>query len=223
MMRGIIFDMDGVLFPTEELKFRAYAKVFADVYGVRITDTRERLGVTELLATKIFFKQAGIPFIEHEANHLISAKRISYYDIISSENFFPLPGALQFLRVLKDSNQYRIGLATSSTQKATMILLERFNFGIFFDRVISLEQVRNTKPDPEIYLQAAKCLGIAPQFCIGIEDSPVGLEALHRANIKSIAVTTDLSVSGFETANLAVASLEELTLKKLTGLFAGYE
>ena len=86
-MNGIIFDMDGVLFPTEELKFKAYWKVFKDLYGIDIEETPERLGLAEVKVMELFLnrhnKQADLPKI----SELVQKKREAYYNILAKQDF----------------------------------------------------------------------------------------------------------------------------------------
>jgi len=205
--KAAIFDMDNVLFPTEALKFRAYQRVFQDVYGIRLEDTEDRVGLSEDNAFGLFLSRTGVERDAEKITDLIQAKRNAYYAILDREDFSPYPGTMGLLGGLR-SGGWKTALATMSDQRSTDSLIDRFGFRRLFDSIVSVESVRRPKPDPEIYLISAVRLGAVPERCVAIEDSPAGLEAATRAGMKTIAVThgafstrrlaADLVVDGFE-------------------------
>jgi HAD superfamily hydrolase (TIGR01509 family) len=209
IQRAAIFDMDNVLFPTEELKFRAYAQVLAERYGIRVEDTPERVGLSERAAMTFFLERYGLESQTDQVAGLIQAKRAAYYGILERTAFAPYDGARSLLAELR-CHGWKTGLATMSDGRSTETLLGRFDFRRLFDAVISVENVSRPKPDPEIYLAAAERLGVPAADCVAVEDSPTGLEAARRAGMKTIAVTNSVPYERLAGADLVVESLSQL-------------
>lgn len=218
-MNGIIFDMDGVLFPTEELKFKAYQKVFKDLYDINIQETPERLGLAEAKVMALFLnmhnKQVDLPKVPE----LIQKKREAYYSILAETDFKPLAGVEDFLKEIKASGLFKIGLATVSNQKSTDILMEIFGFRKYFDSILSLEHIEKPKPDPEIYLLSAERLGVAPKECVVFEDSLAGLESARRAGMCRIGVVAGAGVKQIGAcANLIIKDFRDINVEEVKKL-----
>ena len=211
-MLGAIFDMDGVLFPTEELKFLAYRKVFEDEFGVELTDTPQRLGLSETKAMELFLGLHNLKDGLERIPELIEKKRLTYYEILVREKFGPYEGAEDFLKQAKNSGKFKLGLATSSNRQSVDILFEKFDLRKYFDSVLTLEDIARPKPDPEIYLISARQLNIKPSGCIVFEDSNAGVEAAKRAGMKCIAVSNTAPKEQLAKADLIIAGFKNLTL-----------
>jgi len=217
-MNGIIFDMDGVLFPTEGLKFKAYAQVFKNEYGLELQDTPKRLGLSETKAMELFLEILGRPEESGDIPKLTELKREAYYKILDQENFQAYEGVENFLQQLKDSGEFKIGLATSSNRKSTDILLDRFDFRRFFETVICVEDVKEPKPSPETYLLAATKLGLKPDSCLVFEDSPAGIEAAKSAGMKCAAITNGVGEDQLNKADMVIDSFNQLDIKRIQEL-----
>jgi len=214
--------MDGVLFPTEELKFKAYQQVFRDSYGIDILETSERLGLSETRVMELFLNKHGKQTDLSKVQELILKKREAYYNILAKQDFQPTAGVEDFLKEIMASGQFKIGLATSSNQKSTDILMEKFGFGKYFDLILSLEHVNKPKPDPEIYLSSAKLLEIDPKNCVVFEDSFFGLEAAKKAGMHRVGVATGISINQIRVhADLAISDFKEIKVKEIKNLLSG--
>jgi beta-phosphoglucomutase len=189
--KGVIFDMDGVLFPTEELKFAAYQKVFHDVYGIEIEETPKRLGLSEAKVMELFLKKYGKQGGFSKIPELIQKKREAYYTILAKYDLCPTAGVEDLLKELRNDGGFKIGLATMSNQKSMKLLMERFNLEKYFDSLLSLECVTKPKPDPEIYLLSAEQLRVHPEDCVVFEDSPPGVRAAKAAGMRCVVIATD--------------------------------
>jgi beta-phosphoglucomutase len=218
-MYGAIFDMDGVLFPTEELKFKAYEQVFKEAYGLVLADTVERLGISETDATRLFLKLNSLPADEFVIRDLIKKKRQAYLRILGEEEFAPYPGVKNFLRALQVNGQFKLALATSSEPESTEILLARFGLKFFFAIIVTAKDVIKAKPDPQIYLLAAKMLALNPDRCVVFEDSPAGIASAKSANMKCVAITTGVSAKLLLQADLITGSFKRIDEVKINELF----
>ncbi len=90
-----------------------------------------------------------------------------------------------------------------------------------FAAVVTAEDVRNGKPDPEVFLTAAARIGIPPEQCVVFEDALVGIEAAHRGGMQAVAVATTNPIDRLEPADVAVHRLDELTVDQLASRLAG--
>lgn len=216
---AIIFDMDGVLFPTEDLKFRAYQDAFKNLYNIDIKETPERLGLSETKAMELFLNIYNKQGDSSKIPELIQKKREAYYNILEKQDFSPIEGVEDLLKRIKKSGEFKIGLATSSNLKSTEILIKKFGFEKYFDSILSLEHVTKPKPDPEIYLTSAKLLGIDPSRCVVFEDSPTGLEAAKRAGMHRVGIATGISKEQIRVfSDLAINDFREISIEEIKSL-----
>lgn len=183
-IKAIIFDMDGVIFDTEMIYLKVWSDVF-EKYGYKMTKEiyASVLGTGRENVKKVFLNLFGddLPidnmYIEKDEN---LAKEI--------EKGVPLKlGAYEILEYLKENN-FKISLATSAISERAIKQLNQANIESFFDAVVCRDDVRKTKPNPEIFLKAANKLGVSPEQCIVIEDSDAGIEAAFNAGMIPIHV-----------------------------------
>jgi beta-phosphoglucomutase len=139
-------------------------------------------------------------------------KEERYRALVRQEGIAPLPGAEQWVRALR-ARGWRQAIASSAPRLNVETVEEALGFTELVDAVVAAEDVREGKPDPEVFLTAAARLGAAPGRCIVVEDAVAGLKAARRAGMRSIGVGVDPVH-----ADLAVDSLEEIRLETFVGL-----
>jgi len=188
-MKAVIFDKDGVLIETFELHFKSHYMVLAE-FGVKLKkeDLIKRYGMKISEILRDIMKQYGKNVSETTAKRMAS-KKVKIYVKLAEKGLELLPGVEEFLKFLKNKG-YKIGLASSDSKKTLLQFLKLTKTGKFFDANISGDEIKNGKPNPEIFLECAKKLRIKPEECIVVEDSVHGVEATKRAGMKCIAVTT---------------------------------
>ena len=183
-IKAVIFDMDGVIFDTEMVYLRVWSEVF-EKYGYKMTKDiyASVLGTGRENVKKVFLDTFGdeLPiddmYIEKDENLAIAI-----------EKGVPLKsGVHEILKYLKD-NDFKIALATSAVSERAFKQLRQGNIEKFFNVVVCRDEVRETKPNPEIFLKAAKKLMVEPNECIVIEDSSAGIEAAFNAGMIPIHV-----------------------------------
>lgn len=183
-IKAIIFDMDGVIFDTEMIYLKVWSEVF-EKYRYKMTKEiyASVLGTGRENVKKVFVNHFGsdLPiddmYIEKDDN---LAKEI--------EKGVPLKsGVYEILEYLKE-NDFKIALATSATSKRAFKQLKQANIENFFNAIVCRDEVRETKPNPDIFLKAADKLMVKPEQCIVIEDSSAGIEAAFNAGMLPIHV-----------------------------------
>jgi beta-phosphoglucomutase len=120
-----------------------------------------------------------------------------------------LPGSLEFISELKNAG---IKVALGSASKNTPLILERLGIGKLFDAVADGNVVRNAKPDPEVFITAAKMLGVQPEDCVVFEDAVAGVEAALNAGMRCVGIGLEKTLKD---AHFVVSGLDKISLRKL--------
>jgi len=188
-MKAVIFDKDGVLIETFGLHFKSHSIVLAE-FGVKLKkrDLTKRYGMKISEILKDILKQYGKNISEETAKKMASKKTKIYIKLVEEELKL-LPGVREFLKFLKKKG-YKIGLASSDSKETLLQFLRLTKTENFFDANIGGDEIKNGKPNPEIFLKCAKKLNVDPKDCFVVEDSVHGIKAAKRADMKTIAVTT---------------------------------
>ena len=204
--RGLILDMDGVLLDSEPLHFQACCQVLAE-YGADLTWEvyREYIG-TDAVSTFAGFKRtyelSGTPqaFIDRYDTFVLE---------ILSGGITPLPGAVQLVAEAT-RRKLPLGLASSSLRACVEATLNGLGVHKAFHAVVSGEMVQRGKPAPDIYLLAAKQIGVAPERCVVVEDSPAGVAAARAAGMYVIGVRTEsVPAAEIAAADVVLETLEQ--------------
>jgi len=208
MIKGVIFDMDGLMIDTEKLLTRFWCEA-ANLYGFNMT-MEHVLGIRSLAAKFAEPKLKGI-FGESFDYMAVRAKRIELMnDYIEKNGIEKKKGLDDLLEYLKQ-NGYSIAVATATDLKRTTAYLTRINIFDYFDKIVCASMVKSGKPEPDIYLKASEELGLSPSECIALEDSPNGIISAHRAGCKPIMIP-DLSEPDEELLKICEARLDSLDL-----------
>jgi len=178
--QGFIFDMDGVLVDSEPVHIQQEKRSYAR-YGV-VLDEKELsrfVGTTQRYmwsAIKIQYELAD------SVDHLMVQHRRQLMEAFNSTALPPMPGVRQFLATLKKSG-IPCAVASSSPRELVKLILHKAGLDPFFNEVVCGDEVKHSKPDPEIFLMAARRLGIPPSHCAVIEDSAHGVAAAKAAGM----------------------------------------
>lgn len=183
--KGIISDMDGVILDTEKLYVRFWREA-AKFYGFEMT-LNHALGIRSLSGKLAEGKLQGW-FGKAFSYEAVRQKRIELMDEFVEQNGIePKPGAQKLLAYIKE-NGYALALATATPIDRASRYLEKVGLLGYFDRIVSAREVERGKPAPDIYLCAAKRLGLKPEECIALEDSQNGIRSAHAAGCKTVMV-----------------------------------
>lgn len=215
MQHAVIWDMDGVIADTAQFHFRAWRSVFrSHKIGFIYEDFRHSFGQrNDTIIKTVLGPKTGPELID-----ALSRGKEERFRSLVSEELEAFPGVRELLRSLKKAN-YEIALASSAPLQNIELVLARLKLQRYFPVVVSAEDVKRGKPDPEIFLAAAGKLGVKPEQSAVIEDSLAGVAGARKAGMKCIAVTTTNTPKALEEADLIVASLKEVSVETIKSLW----
>ncbi|MCL2440710.1 MAG: HAD family phosphatase [Treponema sp.] len=182
---AVIFDMDGLMFDTENLTIPIWEPA-GNLFGYKITRdiVMKVIGISNKRSREVMLEEFGVDF-PYEKVHA-EFRRLVNKEI--EENGLPKKPGLDFLLDKLYAANIPFGLATSSSKATAERNLEKAGIIDKFSAITCGDEVENGKPAPDIFLLAAQRLGFAPSECVGLEDSPAGLKGLHAAGIRSIFI-----------------------------------
>jgi beta-phosphoglucomutase len=210
-LKACIFDLDGVIVDTAKYHYLAWKKL-ATMLNINFTEEdNERLkGVSRMASLDIILEIGNMVPDDKTKEEYAALKNKWYLDYINQ--MMPdeiLPGSLEFISELKNAG---IKVALGSASKNTPLILERLGIGKLFDAVADGNVVRNAKPDPEVFITAAKMLGVQPEDCVVFEDAVAGVEAALNAGMRCVGIGSEKILKD---AHLVVSGLDKMSLGKL--------
>ncbi|MFG6687376.1 beta-phosphoglucomutase [Mariniflexile sp. HNIBRBA6329] len=186
-MNGFIFDLDGVIVDTAKYHYQAW-KQLANKIGVEFSlEQNEQLkGVSRVDSLKKILHWGQKTISGEEFMALMTEKNDQYLGLIETMNEDEvLPDVSKVLNYLSKKHQK---IALGSASKNAVGILNKVNLTPFFDAIIDGNQVTHAKPDPEVFLNAAKQINIQPEQCVVFEDAVAGIQAANAANMVSIGI-----------------------------------
>jgi HAD superfamily hydrolase (TIGR01509 family) len=211
VLAAIIFDLDGVLLDSEQRWNEAKEALVREAGGTwREEAPRVMMGMSSPEWSAYLRDDLGVQRDLDAINDDVVRRMHESY-----EDGLPLlPGALETVRAL--AARWPLGLASSSNREIIDVFLERSGVGDLFGATVSSEQVARGKPAPDVYLEAAGRLGVAPYRCAAIEDSQNGIRAASSAGMRVIAIPNPAFPPGEEAlaaADRILESLDALTVE----------
>jgi beta-phosphoglucomutase len=196
-IKALIFDLDGVVVDTAKYHYLAWKKLAEELGFFFSEKDNERLkGVSRVRSLEILLEVGGIELDEKTKADLATKKNEDYLEYImkmSPEEI--LPGVIDILEAAK---QKGFKLAIGSASKNAVTILKRVDLLKYFDTVVDGNKVSKAKPDPEVFLNAAKELGVKPEECIVFEDAEAGVEAALNGNLHVVGVGDEKTLNKAE-------------------------
>lgn len=217
-IRACIFDLDGVIVDTAKYHFIAWKRL-ADQLNIRFTkkDNERLKGVSRYDSLEIILELGKVKLNQIEKDVYAGLKNKWYIDYINKMTPKEiLPGSLQFIDELKKAG---IKVAIGSASRNTPVILKRIGMSKLFDAVADGNVVSKAKPDPEVFITAAKMLNAEPKYCIVFEDAIAGVRAAINAGMHCIGIGSGKILTE---ADLVISGLDKINLNKLEKLY-GYE
>lgn len=186
-IKGFIFDLDGVIVDTAKYHFIAWQKI-ASQLGIEFTlaHNEQLKGVSRVRSLELILGLGKIEASQEDKNEWLIQKNENYLSyLVDMDESELLPGILPILKYLKANNQK---IALGSASKNARPILEKTGILQYFDAIVDGNDVSNAKPDPEVFIQAAKLLGIKNDNSIVFEDAVAGIQAANSAKMTSIGI-----------------------------------
>lgn len=184
-IKGAVFDMDGLMIDTEKLYLLYWKKAAAD-FGYDMKD--EHVFAIRSLARKYSIPKLKSFFGEDFPTEEVRARRTELINAHVEKNGIELKkGLFELLNWLREHG-IKLAVATATPRERAVLYLTKIGAFDMFDAIICGDMIANGKPDPDIYLTAARELGIPPEQCAAFEDSPNGIKAAHAAGCHAIMI-----------------------------------
>lgn len=187
MIKGVIFDLDGVIVSTDDLHFEAW-QFIANQEGIPFDRTinHQLRGVSRIESLEIILSRASKVYSNDEKQSLATQKNEFYVrllDQLSEADI--LPGVKETIRLLKQQN---IKIAIGSSSKNARKILKKIGLLDSFDAIIDGNDITYSKPHPEVFVKAGQALGLQPEQCAVVEDAEAGILAAKNAKMFAIGI-----------------------------------
>lgn len=216
MIEAVIFDLDGVLVDSEPVWEQVRRRYVAEHGGTWQPDTQSRLmGMSTGEWARYLSEELGVDRSAETVADDVVAEMVRRYDA----DLPLMPGAVDAVRRM--AARWRLGLASSSPSRLIDRVLEDAGLTRVFEVTLSTEDVARGKPDPDVYLNAAQRLRLAPQVCAAVEDSSNGLRSAAAAGMAVIAVPHPVyppRPEALALARLTIDDLAGLTVARVAAL-----
>jgi beta-phosphoglucomutase len=214
MIQAVIFDLDGVIVDTAHYHFIAWKRLAKEL-GIHFTEQEnEQLkGVSRMRSLEIVLELGNLRLSQEEMERLATKKNqwfVGYINAMKPDEIFP--GVKE---LIQDIRSHGIKVALASSSKNAHTVLNLLNIRNLFDAVVDGTMITHTKPDPEIFLLAAKKLTIPPTQCLVFEDAEAGVEAAVAAGMKCIGVGSPQQLSK---ANVVVPKTVDFDIQKIKNI-----
>jgi len=209
VIQAVVFDLDGVLFESEQIWDEAREQLVRERGGRwHERAQQDMMGMSSPEWSRYMHEQLGL----EESPEEISAEVVRRLEWIYRERLPLVPGARE--AVERMASRWPLGLASSSNRPIIELALELAELARFFRVTVSSEEVERGKPAPDVYLEAARRLGVEPRACAAIEDSRNGIRSARAASMCVVAIPNRTFPPDADTlaqAAVVISSLEELS------------
>jgi HAD superfamily hydrolase (TIGR01509 family) len=215
VIEAVVFDLDGVLIQSEEV-WDAVRERYVRERGGRYDEEIQRamMGMSAPEWSAYLHRKAGVPAEPEQINRDVVALMLEAY----RRELPLLPGAVDAVR--RTAAQFPLGLASSSNREIIAAVLDAAGVADCFGAVVSSEEVAHGKPAPDVYLEAARRLDVAPESCTAVEDSHAGIRSAKAAGMRVVAIPNPSYPPDDEalaSADAVVDSLDDLTPERIEG------
>lgn len=201
--RAVLWDLDGTLADSRNYHWRAWKEAL-EAEGVEVTESQFEASFgqrNDAILSEWLGPRAGADLIRRIGD----AKEVLYRRLVQAEGIEPLPGAAAWVRALHDGG-WRQAIASSAPKLNVEVMRRALGFSRLIEVLVAAEDVRAGKPDPEVFLLAARRLGVFPERCVVVEDAEAGIEAARRGGMRSVGV----GPGSVEAADVVVGRLDDL-------------
>ncbi len=186
-LKAIVFDLDGVIADTAKFHYHAWKKLASEI-GINLTyEFNEKLkGVGRMESLDLILTLTEKNYPNEEKMELANRKNRYYLEFINRMTPSDLlPGVVECFESLRDNN---IKIVLASASKNSLIVIKKLEIEKYFDYIVNGKDISKSKPDPEVFIKAAKGIEAAIKNCAGVEDSAAGILAINACNMFSIGI-----------------------------------
>jgi len=212
MISAVIFDFDGIIVDSEKLHWTAFDRV-ARPLG-KIISWPEYVEAFIGFDDRDAFRHAFPGLEKNELAELMKKKAAAFQDLLESDGADALPGSVDLIKHL--SGNIPLAICSGALRQDIRPVLKKLGIEKAFDTIVTADDTHISKPDPAPYKLAMKKLGVTSGMAI--EDTPAGISSAKGAGLQVLAVTNSYSAEFLTQADAVIASLEGLTLEKLSAL-----
>ena len=206
MIKGVIFDLDGVLVSTDELHFKAWKQLAKElgIHGFTKEDNMRQKGVSRMESLEVVLEKADQTYTLDEKVGLADRKNSYYVEYLQELTEDAV--LKDVVRTLTDLRERGISIAVGSASKNTPLILQKTALDSFIDHVSCGLDTAKSKPDPEVFYIAAEKLQLPPVECLVVEDSAAGIQAAKAAKMKSLGVGSEYKELGADYESYSLQS-----------------
>ena len=209
--------MDGVLVDSAEAHYQAWCELGKEVGEPHPREFFQRtFGMHNREIIPLWLGDQVPP----EEVERLSVLKEALYRKIAARTLEPMDGILDLIDALREDG-FLLGVGTSGFRENVNLVLKVMGRPECFDAIVTGEDIREGKPDPEVFLKAIGQLGLGPQQCAVVEDAPQGVAAALAAGARAVAVTSTRRAEELKDAHLVVGSLRDLSPRRLRDVIAG--
>jgi len=206
---AFLFDMDGTLADTMPFHLQAWIDLLGEL-GIRTAPQDFLRKTSGKMNHQILHEVLGMPLCDADLARF-EARKESRFRALCHAHLRPIAGLTDFLAESRRLN-VPLAVATAAGKENRAFVLEGLGIASNFGVVVGAEDVRNGKPNPEIFLKAADALQVDPSRCVVFEDAIPGVEAAGRAGMKAVALTTSLDAREFQGHPAVIHIAKDYTL-----------
>ena len=214
MIKGVIFDMDGVLVDNRDAHIEAF-EIICRKYGVPFD--REKFMPTFGMTNDLILERLMPEVIKTTDWKKIAVEKENIYREIFERTIAPAKGLVDFLKAPKKEG-YKTAVGSSGNTPNVNFVLDRCGIAGYFDAIANGDMITRGKPDPEVYLLAAKKLELAPGECIVVEDAPVGIRAARSAGESVVAIASTFRREDLSDYDILIDDFTQITPEDIRNL-----
>lgn len=206
-IRGVLFDLDGVIVDTLHYHFLAWNHMFAKLGGSPVNEQTVLLheGRNSREILPILMQETGVTIPADQQARFIEEKRAYFRTIVQITRY---PGAFETIDELRRRG-FKVAVVTACALKNMQHALNREQRA-HFDFIITGDEVPRAKPFPDPYLTAARNLGLRPDQCVVVENAPLGIESARNAGMRCVAIETTLGQEYLKAADHVLQRVTDL-------------
>ena len=207
--KGILFDLDGVLFDSEYYQWQGWVEPLRK-YGIELTKEMyfNYAGKNGKQIDQELIRDFKLNLNEGE---LLAQKTLLLEKWFNEKSLPLMPFAKEAVEFFVNNPKFKLGLCSGGDKEEIMVKLEKNDFVKYFSVIVGGDDVSNSKPAPDIYIAGAEKLGLLPEECLAIEDTQYGLQAAKSAGLSCFAVPNEYSIKqDFTNADQVLKSLKQV-------------